>query len=146
MRWRHSSPVPPRKMAPSTMVTAHKTAKRRTFPLSRDATAEWMVMLLESRQMVKNADSAAISEYMPTFPREGSRQSIAACSLVAFMRLSGSFVEPVGIFRVLEIPQRPAALHDRNGGEVVLGGRRGRGPLERPRVPGVAARARASEV
>src|SRR6266446_137892 len=96
--------------------------------------------------MVKTADSAAISEYMPTFPREGSRQSIAACSLVAFMRLSGSFVEPVGIFRMLEVPQRPAALHDRNGGEVVLGGRRGHGPLERPRVPGVTARARPPEI
>src|SRR5207245_9452079 len=96
--------------------------------------------------MVKTADSAAISEYMPTFPREGSRQSIAACSLVAFIRLSGSFVVPIGIFRMLEVPQRPAALHDRNGGEVVLGGRRGRGPLERPRVPGVAARARTPQV
>src|SRR5882724_8205011 len=96
--------------------------------------------------MVKTADSAAISEYIPTFPREGSRQPIAACSLVAFMKLSGSFVEPVGIFRVLEVPQRPAGLHHRNGGEVVLGGRRGRGPLERPRVPGVAARARTPQV
>src|SRR5882724_6078092 len=96
--------------------------------------------------MVKTADSATISEYIPTFPREGSRQSIAACSLVALMRLPGSFVEPVGIFRVLEVPQRPAALHNRNGEEVVLGGRRGRGPLERPCVPGVAARARTSEV
>src|SRR5712671_1101177 len=96
--------------------------------------------------MLKTADSAAISEYIPTFPREGSRQPMAACSLLAFMRLSGSFVEPVGIFRVLEVPQRPAALHGRNRGEVVLGGRRGRGPLQRPRVPGVAARAGPPEI
>src|SRR3979490_1261271 len=61
MRWRHSSPVPPRKMAPSTMVTAHKTAKRRTFPLSRDATAEWMVTLLESRQMGRNTGGGRLA-------------------------------------------------------------------------------------
>src|SRR5215470_20181787 len=43
-----------------------------------------------------------------------------------------SFVLPIRILGMLEVPQRPAAPYDRNGLEVVGRRRRGRGPLEPP--------------
>src|SRR5258708_10619351 len=53
--------------------------------------------------------------------------------------LMSLLVLPIGIFRMLEIPQRPSALHLRNGCEVVCWRRRSRGPLERPCIPGIAS-------
>src|SRR3954471_17373500 len=96
--------------------------------------------------MVKIAASAAMSEYIPTVAREGSRQSIGAVAAVAFMQSSRSFVEPVRSFRVLQVPQRPAALHHRNCGEVVFGRRRRGSPLQGPCVPRIAVRLRSPEV
>src|SRR5262249_2426026 len=52
---------------------------------------------------------------------------------------TASFVLPIRIVRVLEVPQRAAAAHQGDGLGVVR--RRGGGgrPLERPRVPGIGA-------
>ena len=54
-------------------------------------------------------------------------------------RRARSFVRPVGIVGVLQVPERAAARRHRDDLEVVGRGRRGRGPLERPGVPRVVA-------
>src|SRR6266481_4419103 len=46
-------------------------------------------------------------------------------------------VPPIGVFRMLEIPQGTAATYDRNHSVVEHRRRRACGPLERPRVPRV---------
>ena len=50
-----------------------------------------------------------------------------------------SLVLPVRIVRMFEIPQRAPAAYDRIFSEVVRRRRRGRRPLERPRIPRVVA-------
>src|SRR5438132_2787316 len=82
--------------------------------------------------------------YMPTRPRSGRDQATSA---------SGTGTATLIIARtsnrdpqVLEIPERPPAADDRECREVVGRGRRFRGPLERPRIPGIVPRARALEV
>src|SRR4051812_41103948 len=107
--------------------------------------------------MLKMADSAVIRHHIPTLPRLlaasgislGGTVIVAAANKFSFccrvMQLHSGiasnrlFVFPIRIFRMLLVPQRPAALHHRKFGEVVLGWRRSRMPLERPRVPRVGA-------
>src|SRR5580700_4334140 len=50
--------------------------------------------------------------------------------------------KPIRRLRMLAIPQRPAAAHLWKLFEILKQGRRGRGPLERPGVPGIVARYR----
>src|ERR1051325_7571711 len=61
-------------------------------------------------------------------------------------RSSSLFVLPIGTFRMLEIPQRPAALHGGKLREVGSRRRRLGGPFERPRIPRIAARGVALEI
>src|SRR5216684_322234 len=100
-------------------------------------------------KMMKIAASAAIRHAIATLPFEGSCQPIPARKLscsATVMSCAPSFVMPVGIFGVLQIPERAPALHHRDRGKVVFGGRRGGRPLERPGIPGIAARAWPSEI
>ena len=69
---------------------------------------------------------AAARRQAPVFIREDGN----ACS---------SFVLPVRIVGMLEVPQRAAAAHHRIGREVIRRRRRGRGPLQRPRIPWIVA-------
>src|SRR5438270_6505141 len=102
--------------------------------------------------MVKMADSAVIRQAMATMPREGSYHSasvfvccsgtVAIVSSINRMRLLECRIR---IFRMLQIPQRAAARHLRLDGEVVRGRRRGRGPFEGPRIPGVGTGLLAAE-
>src|SRR5579862_2568237 len=55
------------------------------------------------------------------------------------MSITLSFVLPVGVIRVFQVPQWAAAADDRRRREVIFGRRRGRGPFERPRVPRIVA-------
>src|SRR3954469_17421709 len=79
--------------------------------------------------MVNIAASAEIKQYIPTRPREGML-----------------FVPPVGVFRMLEIPQWSAAPDNRNDSVVVFRGRRTCRPFQCPRVPWIIARHLASVV
>src|ERR1700730_14018422 len=88
--------------------------------------------------MTKIAASGAIRENMPTPPREG--RAIECRHRVC------SFVFPIGVFGMFEVPQRPPTLHLRNGPIIVFRGRRGGGPLQGPCVPWVAARWLAPDV
>src|SRR6516165_8949546 len=104
------------------------------------------------------AASPAIRQNIPTRPREGSLHGRSATGIVADIvlmlflynsknaTLEASLVFPVRIFRMLDVPQRPAAPHLRQNREVVVGGRRRSCPLERPRIPRIIARAAASKV
>src|SRR6202161_2664450 len=88
------------------------------------------------------AASAAIMENIPTRPREGRTQSGSIEGRVMTALLNRGlplFVLPIRIFRMLDIPKGTPALDNRNPFEVVFGRRRIRGPLERPRVPGIVA-------
>src|SRR5215813_3947208 len=83
-----------------------------------------------------------------TAPREGKRHSAvstgefkaSAFVINASSKLFVSFVSPIRVLRVLQVPERATAAHNRQSLEVVLGGRRGGRPFERPRVPRVFAR------
>src|SRR5260221_4423618 len=94
------------------------------------------------------AASATISQSIPTPPRSGSFQLSGVCGAggttaaraAALTWLASSLVPPVRVFRVLEIPERPPALHHRQGGEVVGGRRRADRPFQGPRGPRVVAR------
>src|SRR6266852_621324 len=86
----------------------------------------------------KIAASAAIRQYTPTGPRAGRSHRISASGMVTDGALMTLLVLPIGIFRMLEIPQRPAALHLGDGCEVVRWRRRSGRPLERPCIPGIA--------
>jgi hypothetical protein len=55
-------------------------------------------------------------------------------------------VMPIGIFRMLQVPQRPAAPDLGDLREVVRRRRRSGGPFERPRIPGIAPGHLAAEV
>src|SRR5690242_7950883 len=89
--------------------------------------------------MRKMADSAQIRQIMPTVPRSGSTQGWSAGSGVNGIVLIGalSFVVPVGIFRVLDVPQRTPAVNDRRCRKVIDRRRRSGGPLQRPGIPGI---------
>src|SRR5579862_2779555 len=56
------------------------------------------------------------------------------------------FIFPIRIFRMFQVPQRPAAKHYRNLSKVVIWRRRRRMPLQRPRIPRIIACGRALEV
>src|SRR4051812_43695963 len=57
-----------------------------------------------------------------------------------------SFVLPIRILRMLEIPKWTTAFDCWDHGEVICRWRRGYGPLERPGVPRIAAHSFALEV
>src|SRR5487761_67998 len=92
--------------------------------------------------MTKIADSAMIRQVMPIVPRSGNTQGSSATSGVIGTVLIDtlSFVIPVGVFRMLDVPKRAAAMDDRSRGEVVDRRRRSSRPLQRPRIPGIVAR------
>src|SRR5260370_39718309 len=93
--------------------------------------------------MTKIAASAAIKQNIPSRPRDGSFHVISAAGRLAtasLMRTTPSFVFPVGVFRMFDVPKRAAALHDRDRFEVVFRRWRGRGPLERPCIPRIPSR------
>src|SRR5262245_55138776 len=77
---------------------------------------------------------------MPTRPRDGKTSSVGsawevrAVALI-IVRLSGSFVVPIRIVRMLQVPEWPTALHLWQRLEVILRWRGGRRPLQRPGVP-----------
>src|SRR6202453_941403 len=99
--------------------------------------------------MVKIADSAAIRADIPTRPRLGSLHSNSVRGVVkdvVLMARIPSFVSPVGIIRMLEIPERTTALDRGNGREVVFWWRRIRGPFKSPRIPRIAPGNLAAEV
>src|SRR5215471_17470131 len=54
--------------------------------------------------------------------------------------LTALLIPPVRIFRMLDIPKWPPALHFRNYGKVVYGWRRRSRPFQGPRVPWIIAR------
>src|SRR6266404_5847029 len=89
--------------------------------------------------MVKMALSAMIRHVMPMTPLDGTHLASDWREFVvvaAFMRCSfGSFVFPIGVGWVLDVPKRTATL-DRGGfGEVVFRRWRTRGPLQGPGIP-----------
>src|SRR5215469_14882608 len=93
-------------------------------------------------KMTKTADSAAISENIPTRPRDGSFQAISGAGMLWAIWLIGtspSLIFPVGVFWMFQVPKRTPALYLRNGREVVFRRRRRRGPLERPGIPWIAS-------
>src|SRR5580704_15571760 len=96
--------------------------------------------------MVKIAVSAAIRQYMATGPRAGRLQRISLSGTVVDAALIELLVPPVWIFRMLQVPQRAAALDLRGDREVVRRRRRIGGPFERPRIPGIAPGERTTEV
>src|SRR5665213_3072710 len=93
-------------------------------------------------KMTKIADSAMIRQAMPIVPRSGNTHgSSAASGVIGIVLINNlSFVVPVRVFRMLDVPEWTAAMDDRCRSEVI--GRRWRsgGPLQRPRIPGIIAR------
>src|SRR4051812_37583408 len=100
--------------------------------------------------MVKMADSATMRPAMPTRPRSGrfhvSNSSTAEAALMFVAIVPTSFVTAVRIFRMLQVPERPAALDDGDRRKVVRRRRRGDRPFERPRVPRIVAGLRALSI
>src|SRR6516164_9121954 len=104
------------------------------------------------------AASPAIRQNIPTRPREGSTHGLSAPGIVAGSVLmfflynsknaarEASLVLPVRIFRMLDVPQRPAAPHLWQNRKVVVGGRRRCCPLERPRIPRIVVGEAASKI
>src|SRR6478735_4019526 len=90
-------------------------------------------------KMLKIQLSAIISPAMPTGPRDRDDpcfSSGVAMAAAVFTRVrSRSFVFPIRVVGVFEVPKRTTALHHGDLGKIVLRRRRRRGPLERPRVP-----------
>src|SRR5262245_42577683 len=95
---------------------------------------------------MKSAASVTIRQTTATRPREGKRHSAGsaggfnASAFVIDMSLVSFAIFPIRVLRVLQVPERAGAAHDRQSLEVVIGRRRGGRPLERPRVPRVFAR------
>src|SRR5258705_12525967 len=108
--------------------------------------------------MVKIADSAAIREYIAMGPRAGSFHSSSAggsVTVVVVITLvpysysatrTPLLVFPVRIVRVLEVPERAAALDAWNDGKVIFRRWRTCGPFESPGIPGIASSGFASIV
>src|SRR5690242_19007568 len=99
-------------------------------------------------KMVKSADSVRIREIIPTVPLSGSchSRSIAAADAGRFVLIDAIvivplrlFVLPIGVLRVLQIPQGPAAAIHRELFEVVFRRWRTGGPRQRPAVPGLVS-------
>src|SRR5262245_2916857 len=89
------------------------------------------------------ADSAIMREAIPTVPRYGrlhpsgvSRAGVVIAS-VALIARSLSVVAAVRVFRMLQIPQRPAAGDCRDRSKVVCRRWGAYGPFESPCVPGI---------
>src|SRR6185437_6732743 len=115
-------------------------------------------------KIVKIAVSPAMRENIPTRPREGSVQGVSVIGMVAgselmyyLRKIDGCkfetvfhvialLIPPVRIFRMLEVPKRPPALHFRNGREVVCGWRRRSRPFQSPGVPWIIAGRASSKV
>src|SRR5215510_7524053 len=96
-------------------------------------------------KIMKSAVSVTMRQTTATTPRDGKRHSAGSAggfkaSAFVIDASSVSFVFPIRILRVLQVPERAAAAHDRQNLEVVLGGRRCSRPFERPCVPRVFAR------
>src|SRR5262245_43009750 len=90
------------------------------------------------------AASPMMRQAMATWPRSGSFHSPGAASAgtamaSVVMARSLSLVAAVRIFRMFQVPQRPAARHHRDGREVVRRRWRADRPLEGPGVPRVLA-------
>src|SRR5580692_4840331 len=98
--------------------------------------------------MVKIADSAAMRQYIPTTPRSGRIHGRARGSGtdMALMKISFSFVLPIRVFGMLQVPKRAPAAHFGNNREVVSRWRRSGAPLERPRIPRIIAGERTSKI
>src|SRR5215471_17829072 len=88
--------------------------------------------------MVKIAASAQIRQYIPTRPRDGRVHEGVTTAAVALMNET-SFVSPVRVFRMLDVPQRTPASHIGQFGEIVFGRRRSNAPFKRPRIPRIIA-------
>src|SRR6185369_15416277 len=89
--------------------------------------------------MVNNDDSVTMRQSIPTLRFEGSFHSVAAgnvCAVAVVM----SFVFPVRIVRMLQVPERTAASHHGKLFKVIAGRRRRGGPFQRPGVPRIVAR------
>ena len=56
------------------------------------------------------------------------------------MQFGSLLVLPIGVFRMFQVPQRPAAVDGRDFFEVVRRRRRGGRPFQRPGVPRIVAR------
>src|SRR5437867_8353278 len=88
------------------------------------------------------ADSAMMRAAIPTVPRYGRLHASGVSTagvviaFVALIALSRSLVAAVRVFRMLPIPQRPAAGDCRDGSKVVCRRRGAYGPFESPCVPG----------
>src|SRR3569833_357416 len=95
------------------------------------------------------ADSATIRLAMATTPREGSRHCSWAfpCSIgIVLMIFSASLESGIGIFRMLQVPQRTAAGDLWISRKVIGRLRRRNRPFERPRIPRIRARLVAPEI
>src|SRR6185437_13544991 len=92
-------------------------------------------------KMTKIADSAMIRQAMPIVPRSGNiHGSSAGSGVIGIVLIDNlSFVVPVRVFRMLDVPEWTAAMDDRCRSEVI--GRRWRRsrPLQRPRIPRIVA-------
>src|SRR5262249_12473034 len=91
-------------------------------------------------KIMKSAVSVTMRQTTATIPRDGKRHSAGSsggfkASAFVIDASSASFIFPVRVLRVLQVPERAAAAHDGQSLEVVFGGRRGGRPFERPRVP-----------
>src|SRR5580692_12300098 len=88
---------------------------------------------------------------MPTVPRSGSVQG--ACRVdaiematVSLIVLRLSLVIRIRIFGMFQIPQRTPAVHRGQYGEVIVGWRRTRRPLQGPRIPRIVTSLFALEI
>src|SRR5499427_7389575 len=98
-------------------------------------------------KIVNIADSVMISQATAILRRDGNCHAagVAARGREALLSIGPSsclLVLPIRVFWVFQVPERTAAAHHRQRLEVILRRRRGRGPFERPGVPGVIARRR----
>src|SRR5258707_13672488 len=98
---------------------------------------------------------AIVRQVMPTTAFEGLQSaldssgtaSVAAplvskgiVAVVAFIECSlMSFVFPIRVARVLDVPKRPATFNGRNFGKIMFRRRRTRGPFECPGIPGIVS-------
>src|SRR5262245_35018329 len=88
-------------------------------------------------------DSAMMRAAIPTVPRygrlhpSGVSSAGVAIEFVALIARSLSLVAAVRVFRMLQIPHRPAAGDGRDGRKVVCRRWRAYGPFESPCVPGI---------
>src|SRR5262249_58428675 len=96
-------------------------------------------------KMVNIADSVSMRQATATLRLDGKFHSAEVVgkfgrSALIIVSFSNSFVLPVRIFRVFQVPQWTSAVHSRHRFEVVFRRWRTRGPLKRPSIPGVISR------